>query len=91
MDACRGLRISERKYASVRKDRGDPALRILPKERGKTANWEEIAAGSVAPASFTPPAMTGSRVDRDSLIEATDADLVVIISLNVEHDLAALR
>lgn len=36
---------------------------------------------------------TGGRVDRGSLIEATDADAIVtvIIPLNVEHDLAALR
>lgn len=36
---------------------------------------------------------TGCRVDRGSLIEATDADAIVniIISLNVEHDLAVLR
>lgn len=34
---------------------------------------------------------TRSRVDRGSLIEATDADAIVIIPLNVEHDLAALR
>lgn len=36
---------------------------------------------------------TGCRVDRGSLIEATDADTIVniIIPLNVEHDLAVLR
>lgn len=33
----------------------------------------------------------GSRLDRSLLIEAVDANAIIIIPLNVEHDLTVVR